>query len=159
MKFLITALLATVFSLGFSQSIDPLSKAMELQETPFVSEKVDYKADHSGIFGYVPDFFSKAAEEDLVRIFSAPNFERFSVTGYGVVYERKKGKEISKDELAEIVKQIFSHRDQFATTRKQQGDVMVNNLFDFEEKSILWPSGLVVVFRNKQLTHVWLDFK
>lgn len=159
MKFLFTSFLVLASVLAFSQSIDPVSKAFELQSTTLVSEKVEYKADHSGIFGYVPDFFSKAAEEDLVRIFSAPNFERFSVTGYGVVYERKKGKEISKDELAEIVKQIFLHRDQFATSRKQQGEVMVNNLFDFEEKSILWPSGLVVVFRNKQLTHVWLDFK
>ena len=159
MKKSIVILLVLVSHLSFSQSIDPVSKAIELQSAPFTSEKVEYKADHSGIFDYVPDFFSKASEEDLARIFSASNFERFSITGPGVIYERKKGREITKEELSEIAKQIISHRAKFAETRKQQSEMVTNNWFDFEERSIMWPSGLVVVFRNKQLTHVWLDFK
>lgn len=159
MKFLFTLSLILTFQLANSQTIDPFSKALEIQGLASNSEKVEYKANHSSIFDYIPDFFSKASEEDLAKIFSAPNFERFSVTGFGIIYERKGGKEISKEEISEIAKQIFSYREMFNKIKKEKSDVMVNNYFDFEEKSILWPSGLVVVFRNKQLTHVWMDFK
>jgi hypothetical protein len=95
----------------------------------------------------------------LARIFSASNFERFSVTGVGIVYEKKKGREISKEEISEIVKQISLNREKLSEVRKEKPDVLVNNWFEFEERSMLWSGGLVVVFRNKQLTHVWLDFK
>ena len=97
MKFFFTLTLATIFSSAFSQAIDPIAKAIEIQNLPISSEKIDYKADHSGLFEYVPDFLLKASEEDLTRIFSASNFERFSVTGVGTVYEKKKGKEISRN--------------------------------------------------------------
>ena len=30
---------------------------------------------------------------------------------------------------------------------------------DFSERIEIWPSGLVVVFRNNKLSHIWLDFK
>jgi hypothetical protein len=159
MKFFFTLTLATIFSSAFSQAIDPIAKAIEMQNLPISSEKIDYKADHSGIFEYVPDFLLKASEEDLTRIFSASNFERFSVTGVGIVYEKKKGKEISKEEISEIVKQISLNREKLSEIRKEKPDVLVNNWFEFEERSMLWSGGLVVVFRNKQLTHVWLDFK
>ena len=159
MKFFFTLTLATIFSSSFSQTIDPIAKAIEMQNLPISSEKIDYKADHSGIFEYVPDFLSKASEEDLTRIFSALNFERFSVTGLGIVYEKKKDKEISKEEISEIVKQIFLNRGKLSEARKEKPDVLINTWFEFEERSMLWPCGLVAVFRNKQLTHVWFDFK
>lgn len=158
MKYLITLTLLLTFEFSSSQTIDPLSKALEIQGLSSASEKVEYKANHSSIFDYIPDFFSKASEEDLAKIFSAPNFERFTVTGTGIIYERRKGKEISKEEISEIARQILLHREMFNKIKKEQSDVMVNNYFDFEEKSILWTSGLVVVFRNKQLTHVLLGF-
>jgi len=159
MKFFFTLTLATIFSSSFSQTIDPIAKAIEMQNLSISSEKIDYKANHSGIFEYVPDFLSVASEEDLNRIFTALNFERFSVTGLGIVYEKKKGKEISKEEISEIVKQISLNREKLSEVRKEKPDVLVNNWFEFEERSMLWSGGLVVVFRNKQLTHVWLDFK
>jgi hypothetical protein len=159
MKFFFTLTLATIFSSAFSQAIDPFAKAIEMQNLPIHSEKIDYKADHSGLFEYVPDFLLKASEEDLTRIFSATNFERFSVTGVGIVYEKKKGKEISKEEISEIVKQISLNRGKLSEVNKEKPNVLVNNWFEFEERSMLWASGLVVVFRNKQLTHVWFDFK
>jgi len=157
MKNILFSCLFLISLSSFSQTFDPLQKGIEYTSSGEKSEKADYSADHSHLFGAFPKFLASASDSDLIKIFSAENFERLTTSDLGVAYERKNGIPIQRGDINEILRHLALNKERISKAASEKPQVEINDWFGFEERSENWPCGLVLIFRNKQLTHVWID--
>lgn len=111
------------------------------------------------LFGKIPEFLTESQEIELNKAFSSASFIRFSSTfSNRVIIAYENSSVLKKGSLKEIHEQIFKMNNKLLMAKKEKPKVSKSNWIDYKERIEVYPSGVIAVFRNKQLSHVWLDF-
>jgi hypothetical protein len=117
-------------------------------------------AQSKSLFGKIPEFLATASDKEMSEVFQSQNFARFSATlpeGVIIAYEntsRTKG-----GSLSEIKDQISIFKDLLQKAKDEVPEVEYFQWSDYKERTEIYPCGLVAVFHDYQLSHVWLDLK
>lgn len=125
----------------------------------FMLSSICYAQDR-GKFGKMPEFLAYAGENELVDVFGTNEFIRFSSTfpkGIIVAYENS---EVSqRGSLDEIKDQISIFRERLKAAKRQKPEVSFFSWTDCKERIEVYPCGVIAVYRNNKITHVWLDIE
>lgn len=118
------------------------------------------KLDHSYMFNRAPAWLSKASVNDIKVVVFHSGFKRFSVTrndSIEVLYDSDNDFEknlLTIDKIYSAIKWFFSKYPVSSIANKPELDFWDLNYFERDE---IYQKGPVFVFRDNQLTHIWLD--
>lgn len=118
------------------------------------------EANHSFLFNKSLKWLRKATKEDIKCVLTHKEFERFSVTNkkrIDVLYDSNLKAPISSDQVNQIINVIVNYRNTIKNKKLLSLQVELFQWYDYLERTEIWKEGPVFVFKNKQLTHVWLD--
>lgn len=118
------------------------------------------QAQTQDLFGRIPQFLSIAPTEELEEAFKHPDFSRFSSTLEGrieVAYENSSEKQIGSFER--ILEQIQKFQSQLSLVHEEKPAVEIFNWADYQERMEIYPCGLVAVFKDGRLSHIWIDLQ
>lgn len=112
------------------------------------------------LFGKMPGFLASASPNEIVGTFQSPLFARFSATlPEGVVIAYENTPISQRGSLEEIKGQITMFKNRLVAAKDEVPVVEIFKWADHTERSEIYPCGLVVIFRDELVTHVWLDLK
>lgn len=117
-------------------------------------------AQSKALFGKMPAFLSNASYHEMTGTFQSPVFARFSATlPEGVVIAYENTPISQQGSLDRIKGQITMFKDRLVAAKDEVPVVEIFKWADYTERSEIYPCGLVVIFRDELVTHVWLDLK
>ena len=119
-------------------------------------------SDSTELFNRLPTFLLTASENQLSKYFMDSSFCRFSSTINGkliIDYDKAYGSMMDHTIIETISHRILFLKKSLILSQTEIPIVEYMKWSDFSERIEIWPSGLVVVFRNNKLSHIWLDYK
>lgn len=117
-------------------------------------------AQSKSLFGKVPEFLVIASDKEMSDVFQSPIFARFSATlPEGVIVAYENTSRVKEGSIEEIKDQISMFKNKLESAKNEIPEVNFFQWADHKERTEVYPCGLVVVFRNDQISHVWLDLK
>ncbi len=119
-------------------------------------------SDSTELFNRLPTFLLSANDNQLSNYFMDSSFRRFSSTINGkliIDYDKVYGRMMDNTTIKTISQRILFFEKSLILSKTEIPIVEYMKWSDFSERIEIWPSGLVVVFRNNKLSHIWLDFK
>lgn len=112
------------------------------------------------LFGKMPGFLASASPNEMASTFQSPLFARFSATlPEGVVIAYENTPTSQQGSLEGINGQITMFRNRLIAAKNEVPAVEIFKWADYTERSEIYPCGLIVIFRDELVTHVWLDLK
>lgn len=111
-------------------------------------------------FGRIPDFLIHSADGEFERVFESKLFVRFSSTlpqGIVIAYENSSNSKIGS--MGNIKDQIFLLRSKLSEAKNETPVIEFFQWADYIERTEIYPCGLVAIFKDEKLTHVWMDLK
>jgi len=121
---------------------------------------INTEANHSYLFNKSLKWLRQASKEDIKCVLTHKEFERFSVTNKNridVLYDSNLKAPITSDQVTQIIDVIIKYRNTIKNKKLLSPQVELFQWYDYLERTEIWKEGPVFVFKNKQLTHVWLD--
>jgi hypothetical protein len=119
-------------------------------------------SDSTELFNRLPSFLLSANDNQLSNYFMDSSFCRFSSTINGkliIDYDKAYGIMMDDTTIKTISQRIIFFKKSLILSQTEIPIVEYMQWADFTERTEIWPSGLVVVFRNNKLSHIWLDYK
>ena len=119
-------------------------------------------SDSTETFNRLPTFLLSASEIQLSNYFIDSSFCRFSLTIKGkliIDYDKACCSKMDHTTFETIRQRIIFFKKSLILSQTEIPIVEYMQWADFTERTEIWPSGLVVVFRNNKLSHIWLDFE
>jgi hypothetical protein len=111
-------------------------------------------------FGKMPEFLVNASQNEMIGAFQSQIFASFSATlPEGVVIAYENTTRAKEGSLNEIKNQISMFKNRLIAAKDEVPSVKFFKWADYTERSEVYPCGLVVIFRDELVTHVWLDLK
>lgn len=111
-------------------------------------------------FGRIPDFLINSTEMELIGVFGPKSFVRFSSTlpqGIIIAYENHSNSKIGS--INEIKNQIFLLNGKLSEAKNETPVIEFFQWADYKERTEIYPCGLVAIFKDEKLTHIWMDLK
>ena len=117
-------------------------------------------AQSKNLFGRMPEFLTNAQEKELEEVFQSGVFARFSASlPDGVIVAYENNSRAKEGSLNDIKDQISLFKNRLLDARKEIPKVEFFQWADYKERTEIYPCGLVVVFHDEKVSHVWLDLK
>ena len=116
------------------------------------------KAQDSSLFGKMPKFLATAAPKELEDSFE--RLARFSITedrSTKVIYENTSKARIGQ--VNQIPNELERFKIKLLMSRDETPQVEFFQWTDYKERTEIYPCGLVVIFHDDRVSHVWLDLK
>lgn len=117
-------------------------------------------AQDKGTFGRIPDFLINSTEVELTGVFGSRSFVRFSSTlpqGIIIAYENSPNSKIGS--IRRINDQIFLLRSKLTEAKNETPVIEFFQWANYKERTEIYPCGLVAIFKDEKLTHIWMDLK
>lgn len=116
------------------------------------------KAQDSNLFGKMPKFLATATPTELKN--SLGSLARFSITENSstkVIYENTIKARIG--EMDQIPSEMERFRAKLIASKDETPQVEYFQWSDYKERTEVYPCGLVVIFHDNEISHVWVDLK
>lgn len=116
------------------------------------------KAQDSSLFGKMPKFLATATPSELKS--SLEELARFSITenhSTKVIYENTIKARIG--EVDQIPNELKRFRKKLIESSNEIPQVEYFQWSDYKERTEVYPCGLVVIFHDDRVSHVWVDLK
>ena len=117
-------------------------------------------AQDKSLFNKMPEFLVTASDKEVSDLFQSPIFARFSATlSEGVIVAYENTSKVKEGSIEGIKDQISMFKNKLETAKNQIPEVNLFQWADYKERTEIYPCGLVVVFHDEKVSHVWLDLK
>jgi hypothetical protein len=117
-------------------------------------------AQSKSLFGKIPEFLATASDKEMSEVFQSQIFARFSATlPEGVIVAYENTSRVKEGSIEEIKDQISMFKNKLEAAKHEIPEVDLFQWADYKERTEVYPCGLVAVFHNNQISHVWLDLK
>jgi hypothetical protein len=116
--------------------------------------------DHSNIFNRSIVWLTIASETELYNVICAPAFCRFSETSgkkYNIIYDSERYNSVDTLILNRIKTSIYNNMNGLKKFGNISPTVEYFQWAEYLERIEQYDKGPVFVFKDKQLTHIWLD--
>lgn len=116
------------------------------------------KAQDANLFGKMPKFLATATPIELER--SLEFLARFSITedrSTKVIYENTSKARIG--EVDQIPNELERFKTKLLMSKDETPQVEFFQWTNYKERTEVYPCGLVVIFHDDRVSHVWLDLK